>query len=134
MNANRQWPLSISRNVLASLANIEIAVGGWPNNRAQLLRVALFPDTSVITTADNGYIVHLVNKGTAGTASTTLATFTSSTAAGTLAAYVPISLTMSTTASLIVAEDAVLTWKQTTVGANPNTVAAGVVRIEYTLF
>jgi hypothetical protein len=136
MTANRQWPLSVSRYIgsCAADAEQELALGGWPNNRSQLLRATFFPDTAIVTDTTSGFALHLLNKGTSGTANTTIATYTATTAAATLGAYKPISLTFSTaTGYTVVDEDEVLTWKETTLGTGTAR-ANGQLHIEHTLF
>lgn len=134
MNSNRQWPLSYTRHISSCAANAgqEIALGGWTNNRAQLLRVTFFPDTDIVTDTDSGFYFYLLNKGTSGTANTTIATYTATTAAATLGKYKPISLSLTSSLSSV-SEDEMLTWKEATLGTGTAR-ANGIVHIEYTLY
>ena len=136
MSANRQWPLRYTRYVgsVADNAEQELALGGLPNNRHQILRAAFVPDTAIVTDTTSGFYFHILNKGTSGTVNTTIATYTATTAAGTLAAYKRIELTNSTaTDAMVVAEGELLTWKEATLGTGTAR-ANGEVQIEYILF
>jgi hypothetical protein len=133
--ANEQFPLSLSRYVGSCAANAEqeIALGRFPNNGARLLRVAFYPDGDIETDTTSGFAFHLLNKGTAGTVNTTIATYTATTAAATLSKYKELALTFSTASGAqSVTEDQYLTWKETTIGTGTAR-ANGVVRVEYTL-
>lgn len=133
--ANEQFPLSISRYVTSCAANAgqELALGGFAGNSARLVRVAFYPDSDIETDTTSGFAFHLLNQGTAGTANTTIATYTATTAAATLGKFKPIVLTFSTASGAQdVTEDQGLTWKETTIGTGTAR-ANGNVVVEYTL-
>ena len=98
-----------------------------PNNSVRIVRVRYIPDSQIITSAAAGFVLALVNAGTAGAGATTVASDTFNTAA-TYPAKVPISLTLSS--SVDVSEGEVLIWKESTVGTGTAR-ANGAVVIEY---
>lgn len=134
MNSNRQWPLSYTRYITSCAANAgqELALGGFPNNRAQLLRVSFFPDTDIETDTDSGFYFYVLNKGTSGTANTTIATYNSGTAAATLSKYKAIDVPITGSLSSV-DEGEYLTWKEATLGTGTAR-ANGFVLVEYTLY
>lgn len=134
MNSNRQWPLSYTRYITSCAANAgqELALGGFPNNRAQIVRVSFFPDTDIVTGTAAGFYFHVLNKGTSGTANTTIATYTATTAAATLAKYKAIDIPLTSSLSSV-DEDEYLTWKEATLGTGTAR-ANGFVLVEYTLY
>lgn len=134
MNSNRQWPLSYTRYITSCAANAgqELALGGFPNNRAQIVRVSFFPDTDIVTGTAAGFYFHVLNKGTSGTANTTIATYTATTAAATLAKYKAIDIPLTSSLSSV-DEDESLTWKEATLGTGTAR-ANGFVLVEYTLY
>lgn len=134
MNSNRQWPLSYTRYITSCAANAgqELALGGFPNNRAQIVRVSFFPDTDIVTGTAAGFYFYVLNKGTSGTANTTIATYTATTAAATLAKYKAIDIPLTSSLSSV-DEDESLTWKEATLGTGTAR-ANGFVLVEYTLY
>lgn len=136
MSANRQWPQMYTRYIASCAANAaqELALGGFPNNRAEIVRAVFVPDTDIVTDTDSGFYFYLLNKGTSGTLNGTIATYTATTAAATLGKYKLIELTNSTTSGdMVIESDEVLTWKEGTLGTGTAR-ANGNVQIEYILF
>ena len=133
--ANDQLPVSFTRFVTSCAANAEqeLALGGFPANKVRLVRVSFFPDTAIETDTTSGFKFYVLNKGTSGTANTTIATYTATTVGATLAAYKAIELTFSTASGAQhVSEDQYLTWKETTLGTGTAR-ANGFVQVEYTI-
>jgi hypothetical protein len=126
---NRQDPRRETIRISSVAANQgqEVCAVCAPSNAVRIVRVRYIPDTQIVTSAAAGFVLALVNVGTAGASATTVASGTFNTAA-TYPAKVPISLALSSNRDVSAGE--VLTWKESTVGTGTAR-ANGAVVIEY---
>lgn len=129
---NRQWPLTAARYHVGAAAGVsqELALGGFPSNRVQLLRATYFPSTAMVVTGGNSRTLNILNKGVGGVGNVNVAT-TGVLANATYPAFVGINIPITLANSMIAAGE-VLTIQEAPAGTGVASPPGHIV-IEYIL-